>query len=404
MSVSADVDEQTGREIELPGFEAAVRAGVGSVMIAYNRVNGTWAAESTPLLTRHPAARLGLQGLRHVGLVRHAQHRARRSRPAWRWRCPTGGTTAGSADAVKKGELNEARGQRGRAADPRGDGRGRPAGRSRLRAARCRRSRPAAPAARDIAIAGAVLLKNQGNVLPLGKEDLQSLAVIGPTARQLLVGGGGSANVRPMRTGEPAGRAAAPRRRRRPHRLRQGLRRRWRASPGERAEAERHDQLRSAPTLCRRARRCTWTGTIVAPKTGDYILKVQTSGGRGSLSFAAPLAAARRAGAAGQRGARPAAARGAAAAGRAGAAPGRCGCLAVLPRRRHGPGGRDAGRHRRFPIDIPGFGSAALLPTADGLTQREHADPPGGRRRRPPSRSPRAGPGRAGRCRSGWRG
>ena len=51
MSVSAEVDEQTGREIELPAYEAAVRAGVGSVMCAYNKVNGTWAAESVPLLT-----------------------------------------------------------------------------------------------------------------------------------------------------------------------------------------------------------------------------------------------------------------------------------------------------------------------------------------------------------------
>jgi beta-glucosidase len=50
-SVSADVDEQTMREIELAAFEAAVGAGVGSVMCAYNRVNGTYAAENAPLLT-----------------------------------------------------------------------------------------------------------------------------------------------------------------------------------------------------------------------------------------------------------------------------------------------------------------------------------------------------------------
>jgi beta-glucosidase len=45
-SVSADVDEQTMREIELPGFEAAVKAGSGSVMASYNKVNGTWASEN----------------------------------------------------------------------------------------------------------------------------------------------------------------------------------------------------------------------------------------------------------------------------------------------------------------------------------------------------------------------
>ncbi|WP_254278895.1 beta-glucosidase family protein [Haloarcula marina] len=40
-TVSADVDERTLRELYLPPFRAAVEAGVGSVMTAYNRVNGT---------------------------------------------------------------------------------------------------------------------------------------------------------------------------------------------------------------------------------------------------------------------------------------------------------------------------------------------------------------------------
>ncbi|WP_324662956.1 beta-glucosidase [Haloarcula sediminis] len=40
-AVSADVDERTLRELYLPPFRAAVEAGVGSVMTAYNRVNGT---------------------------------------------------------------------------------------------------------------------------------------------------------------------------------------------------------------------------------------------------------------------------------------------------------------------------------------------------------------------------
>ncbi|MFC6864893.1 beta-glucosidase [Halomicroarcula sp. GCM10025817] len=40
-SVSADVDERTLRELYLPPFRAAVEAGAGSVMTAYNRVNGT---------------------------------------------------------------------------------------------------------------------------------------------------------------------------------------------------------------------------------------------------------------------------------------------------------------------------------------------------------------------------
>ena len=50
-SVSADVDERTMHEIELQGFEAAVKAGSGSVMASYNKVNGTWASENALLQT-----------------------------------------------------------------------------------------------------------------------------------------------------------------------------------------------------------------------------------------------------------------------------------------------------------------------------------------------------------------
>ena len=46
----AVIDERTLRELNLPAFEAAVQAGVGSVMCAYNYVNGDPACASTHLL------------------------------------------------------------------------------------------------------------------------------------------------------------------------------------------------------------------------------------------------------------------------------------------------------------------------------------------------------------------
>ncbi|GAB3688776.1 hypothetical protein GCM10028857_23360 [Salinarchaeum chitinilyticum] len=49
--VSADVSERALRECYLPGFEAAVEAGAGSVMTAYNRVNGTYMSEHRELVT-----------------------------------------------------------------------------------------------------------------------------------------------------------------------------------------------------------------------------------------------------------------------------------------------------------------------------------------------------------------
>src|SRR5207244_3108585 len=50
-TVDAVVDERTLREIYLPAFEAAVKeAQVGSVMCAYNRLNGQYACENQHLL------------------------------------------------------------------------------------------------------------------------------------------------------------------------------------------------------------------------------------------------------------------------------------------------------------------------------------------------------------------
>lgn len=50
-TVSAEVDDRTLREIYLPAFEAAVtEAGAGTVMLSYNRVNGTHMTENGPLV------------------------------------------------------------------------------------------------------------------------------------------------------------------------------------------------------------------------------------------------------------------------------------------------------------------------------------------------------------------
>src|SRR6478752_5872653 len=52
MTISAEVDERTLREMQLAPFEAAVvRSCVAAVMSAYNKVNGTWCGEHAWLLT-----------------------------------------------------------------------------------------------------------------------------------------------------------------------------------------------------------------------------------------------------------------------------------------------------------------------------------------------------------------
>lgn len=63
MSGSSELDERTLHEIYLPAFEAAVKkGGARSVMCAYNAINGTFCAENKTLLTDILRKRWGYQG------------------------------------------------------------------------------------------------------------------------------------------------------------------------------------------------------------------------------------------------------------------------------------------------------------------------------------------------------
>src|SRR5262249_35992043 len=62
-----------------------------------------------------------------------------------------------------------------------------------------------AQAARRVAASGVVLLKNQGNLLPLEVNKYKSLAIIGPYIDRATSGGGGSARISPFNTVTPLG-------------------------------------------------------------------------------------------------------------------------------------------------------------------------------------------------------
>ena len=57
-SISANVDERTQWEIYYPPFEAAVDAGVLSVMCSYNKINDTWACENNSTLNKDLKSRM----------------------------------------------------------------------------------------------------------------------------------------------------------------------------------------------------------------------------------------------------------------------------------------------------------------------------------------------------------
>ena len=64
MSISAEVDERTLREIHLVAFEAAVReAGVWALMTAYNKVDGTYCGEQPELLNGILRGEWGFDGV-----------------------------------------------------------------------------------------------------------------------------------------------------------------------------------------------------------------------------------------------------------------------------------------------------------------------------------------------------
>ncbi|MFJ8043497.1 glycoside hydrolase family 3 C-terminal domain-containing protein [Kitasatospora sp. NPDC096147] len=213
LTLDARVDERTLREVYLAPFEAAVRAGVWAVMSAYNRVNGTPMSES-PLLTEPLKGEWGFDGLvvSDWGAVRSTE-----------------GPGGAGLDLAMPGP-NEHWGERLVAAVEAGlipeaaiDDKVRRYLRlaHRVGAFDPPTGTPPAPTPTDpatlallrrAASAGAVLLRNEGGLLPLDPARLRRIAVLGPNAATARAQGGGSAAVFPVATVSPLDglRAALP--------------------------------------------------------------------------------------------------------------------------------------------------------------------------------------------------
>ncbi|WP_428934157.1 beta-glucosidase family protein [Streptomyces sp. ACT015] len=195
-SVDVRVDEQTLHECELRGFEAAVEAGVGAVMGAYNKVDATYACENADLLTGVLRDRWGFEGF--VMTDWSAAHSTAASLAAGLDLEMPDGTYLGAPlkAAVREGRVPGHHVDRAvrrllAVMDRFGllDGSAPP---------RPRRDAAAGAAvALEVAKAGATLLRNVRGTLPLTPG--RSLAVIGPTGARPYVSGGGSAHVVPDR-------------------------------------------------------------------------------------------------------------------------------------------------------------------------------------------------------------
>lgn len=202
-SIDAIVDERALREIYLPAFRTAVRAGAATVMSAYNRVNGTYATENPMLLTRVLREEWGFDGavISDWGAV---NDRAASLAAGMDLQMPGDGAdrVAETVAAVQEGRLAEADLDR--------------AARSVLRLIRrAEERRSAAPVAFDedahhhlgqlTASAGTVLLRNEAvdgrPVLPLGprRQAPYRIALIGALAGEPRFQGSGSSRVVPTR-------------------------------------------------------------------------------------------------------------------------------------------------------------------------------------------------------------
>ncbi len=196
-AVDAVVDERTLREIYLAPFEAAVRGGgAWAVMSAYNKVNGDYPAQNPHLAGEILRGEWGFDGALVTDWGAMDQI-VPSIRAGLSLQMP--GNDGSSAEklvrAVRAGELEEA------ALD-------RAAGEVLRLAARTRRGALRPVSAEDchagaarVALGSMVLLKNQGDLLPLAPG--MRLAVVGQMAAEPRYQGAGSSHVNPYRLTSP---------------------------------------------------------------------------------------------------------------------------------------------------------------------------------------------------------
>ena len=197
-TISVKIDERALREIYLPAFKAAIQeAGAWSIMSAYNKVNGTYCSENPHLLTEILKNEWGFKGfvMSDWGAVHSTIETANAGLDL---EMPSGKYLGNDLlAAIKAGKVQEAT--------------------LDAMIARMLRimfvtglfdhayatnllpfdSTAHRKLARAVAREGIVLLKNANNILPLQRNELKSVAIIGPNAATVRFGGGGSSAITP---------------------------------------------------------------------------------------------------------------------------------------------------------------------------------------------------------------
>src|ERR1700736_5509007 len=195
MTVSAEVDERTLGEIYFPAFERVVtQTQPWTVMCSYNRINRVYVSENRWLLTDVLRGEWGYEGLvvsdwgavarRDVGVAAGLDLEMPSS---------AGGGQRKILEAVRAGELSEADVDLAVKHVLTLVERAQPA----LEPGQTFDASAHHALAREAAAASAVLLKNEGGILPLDAQNGGAVAVIGEFARSPRFQGAGSSQVNP---------------------------------------------------------------------------------------------------------------------------------------------------------------------------------------------------------------
>lgn len=204
-SMSSEASERAIREIYFPAFEMAVReAQPWTVMSSYNRINGVSASENTWLLTEVLKNEWGFEGF-VVSDWGGVYNLVPATNSGLDMEMPGPARFFGEAlvEVVRRGEVSQET----------IDGMVRRVLRVVVRSGAFDEPRTPSPEdadtpehralARETASEAIVLLKNDKELLPLKREQLTSIAVIGPNATEVGIEGSGSSRVRPNYTVTP---------------------------------------------------------------------------------------------------------------------------------------------------------------------------------------------------------
>lgn len=190
---SVEIDERTLREIYLRAFEIAIKkANPTSVMCAYNKVNAVWCSENRFLLTEILREEWGYDGfvVSDWGAIHDV---CRALKAGLDYQMPGNPELYASLqrglaeNRISQTDIDTAAERMLRFMK-----------RPHLQEKQAYDRDAQHKTARKIAAAGMTLLKNENEVLPLTEKKYKKICILGGFAEQPLIGGEGSADVRPL--------------------------------------------------------------------------------------------------------------------------------------------------------------------------------------------------------------